>query len=145
MVAPSLSIRLAICLSLNAFLIRFFNGNLVHLALARDLEGLGDLHACQKDDLATPQHERNPVAEFARNFTINQEILQLFLTAHAEGLEAVAVAAVADGGFCCAVPRGLEAGPGAGGRLPGFDPRAHPPDLRDLPRHHLDPPIVPPP
>src|SRR6266851_5736257 len=93
--APSLSIRL----SLNAFLIRFFNGNLVHLALACDLEGLGYLHARQQDDLAPPQHERNPVAEFARNFTINQEILQLFLTAHAEGLETVAVAAVADGEF----------------------------------------------
>src|ERR1700737_4241178 len=107
-VAPSLSIRLAICLSLNAFLILFFNGNLVHLALSRDLEGLGDLHACQQDDLAAPQHERNPVAEFARNFTINQEILQLFLVAHAEGLETVAVSSVADGEFRLCVLRQLE-------------------------------------
>src|SRR5260370_38510463 len=71
-VAPSLSIRLAICFSLNAFLIRFLNDNLVRLALARDLEGFGDLHARQQDDLASPQHERNPAADFARTFTINQ-------------------------------------------------------------------------
>src|SRR5258708_39555179 len=96
-VAPSLSTRLAICLLLNAFLMRFLNGNLVHLALARDLEGLGDLHARQQDDFATPQDERNSIAEFARNFTINQEILQFFLAAQAEGLEAVAVAAVSVG------------------------------------------------
>src|SRR5437773_6051201 len=111
MVAPSLSIRLAICFSLNAFLIRFLNGNLIHLALARDLEGFGDLHARQKDDLATPQHDRNPVAEFARNFTINQEILQLFLAAHAEGLKAVAFAAVADGEFGVFNPEQSEGSP----------------------------------
>src|ERR1700737_174658 len=131
-VAPSLSIRLAICLSLNAFLILFFNRNLVPLALSRDLEGLGDLHACQQDDLAVPQHERNPVAEFARNFTINQEILQLFLVAHAEGLETVAFAAVADDEFRVAARWELELLPVASGRLP-VDPNRFP-NLRNVRR-----------
>src|SRR5712692_6577081 len=116
--APSLAIRFSICFSVNAFLIFFFNGNFVHLSSLAHLEHLGDLHARQEDDLSTPQHERNSVAEFARDFTINQEILQLFLFSHAEGLEAVAVAAVADRELGVAVVGELEPLPVAGGRLP---------------------------
>src|SRR5712692_10393861 len=107
--APSLPIRLAICFSLKAFLIRFLNSNLVELAPLADFEELGDLYAGQQHDLSAPQHERNPVAELARNFTINQEILQLFLARHAERLESVAVAAIADGKFGVAVLGKLEA------------------------------------
>src|SRR5437762_1229886 len=71
---PSLAIRRAICFSLNAFLIRFFNGNLVQLAAAvADFEGLGDLDARQQHDLSSPEQQRNAIAGLARDFTINQE------------------------------------------------------------------------
>src|SRR6266516_4378391 len=70
--APSLSIRLAICFSLKAFLIDFLNGNLVELAAAvGDFEGFRDLHAGHADDFSAPDKERNSVAGFARDFTIN--------------------------------------------------------------------------
>src|SRR5438445_11919897 len=119
--APSLSIRLAICFSLNAFLIFFLNGNLVDLSSLAHLERLGDLHARQEDDLSTPQHERNSVAGLARDFTINQEILQLFRLWHAEGLETVAVAAVADGELGPRILRELESLPVAGCRSADSD------------------------
>src|SRR2546423_5684750 len=96
MSAPSFAIRRAICLSLNAFLTRFFNGNLVQIAAARHFEGLGDLDAGDADDSAAPDEQRNPVARFDGDFTINQEILQLFLLFHAERLELVARPSISD-------------------------------------------------
>src|SRR5437764_12214768 len=65
MSAPSFAIRRAICLSLNAFLTRFFNGNLVQIAAARHFEGLGDLDARDAGAPAAPDAQRNPGARVA--------------------------------------------------------------------------------
>src|SRR5581483_2462325 len=106
--APSFRTRRAICRSLNAFLIRRFNGYLVQLAAARDLDGFRDLHTAHAGDGSMPYEQRKPVADLEGDFTINQEILQLFLPLHAEGLEAIALAAVADGECGVASGRDLD-------------------------------------
>src|SRR5437773_4332223 len=98
MLWPSLAIRLAIAFSLKAFLSFFLNRNLVELAGGSgDFERFRDFNAADPHDRAVPNQQRNAVADLGRNFTINQEILQLFLLGHAEGLKAIAPAAVADG------------------------------------------------
>src|SRR5262249_51152818 len=69
---PSLPMRRAICFSLKAFLTRFFNGHLVQIAAAAgDFEGFRDLHPGHADDFSAPDDERDSVAEFERDFTIN--------------------------------------------------------------------------
>src|SRR5712691_7871445 len=98
MVAPSLAMRLAIAFSLNVFLIFFLNDDLV--AIARriaDPELLRDFDAGHPDDDFVPDEQRNAVAALDVDFTINKEILQLFLVSEAEGLKAIAVAAIAHG------------------------------------------------
>src|SRR5438128_5778000 len=77
MLDPSLSMRLAICFSLNAFLIRLLvNRNLVEIAAAGDFEGFRDLHSGHADNFSAPEEQRNSVAGFNRDCTINQKILQ---------------------------------------------------------------------
>src|SRR5690349_999031 len=87
---PSLAIRFAICFSLNSFLTRFFNENLVLIASAGDLECFRDLHAGDAYDFVLPDEKRNSVAGLDRDFTINQKILQLFLLRHPQRLEPIA-------------------------------------------------------
>src|ERR1700746_2583667 len=94
MVFPSLAMGRAICLSLNSFLTRFFNQNLVLIAAPGDLECLGDLHAGDAYDFVLPDEQRNSVAGLDGDFTINQKILQLFLPIHAERLKPIAWTAI---------------------------------------------------
>src|ERR1044071_10316226 len=100
--APRASTRLAISLALNArliFVARTFQPHLVQIARAGDAEPLGYLDARHPDDRAVPKKERNPIPEISGDFTINQEVFELFVGGEGEGVEAVAVAAVADGEF----------------------------------------------
>src|ERR1043165_7731724 len=97
--APSAATRLAISLALKVrliFFVRTFQPNLVEIARAGDAEPLGDLDARHPGDRAVPEKERNPIPDVGGDFTINQKVFQLFVRGEAEGLEAVAVAAVAD-------------------------------------------------
>src|SRR5688500_13549115 len=48
-------------------------------------EALRDFHAGHPDDLAVPDQEGEAVPDFGRDFTINQEIFELFRTGQAEG------------------------------------------------------------
>src|SRR5437764_9663311 len=105
--APSAATRLAISLAVNArliFVARTFQPNLVKIARAGDAEPLGDLDAADPGDGAVPEKERNPIPDVGGDFTINEEVFQLFVRGEAEGLETVAGAAVADkeGGGCAA-------------------------------------------
>src|ERR1051325_6356497 len=95
MAAPSFATRLAISLALKAFLILLLrNHDLVERGAVRRFELFGDLHARDPDDRTVPDEQRNAIAKLSSNLTINQEVFQCFLTLHAEGLEAVALAAV---------------------------------------------------
>src|SRR5437762_1822549 len=97
--APSAATRLAISLAVNArliFVARTFQPNLVKIARAGDAEPLGYLDAPDPRDGAVPEKEWNPIPDLSRDFTINEEVFQLFVRGEAERLEAVAVAAVAD-------------------------------------------------
>src|SRR4051812_43757825 len=101
--APSAVTRLAISLALNArliFVVRTFQPYLVEIARAGDAEPLGYLDARHPGDRAVPQEEWDPIPEIGSDFTINQKVFQLFVRAEAEGAEAIAVAAVADGEVC---------------------------------------------
>src|SRR5690349_5101876 len=60
------------------------------------LEALRDFHAGHPHDLILPEEQRQAIPDLDRDFTINQEILEFFRLAHAEGLEAIAGTAVAD-------------------------------------------------
>src|SRR5438874_13411039 len=96
-VLPSLPIRLAMSFSLNVFLIFFLNDDLV--AIARriaDAELFRDFDTGYPDDAAVPDEQRNAVAALGVDFTINEEILQLFLLRKAEGLETISFASVPD-------------------------------------------------
>src|ERR1043165_8124570 len=97
--APRAATRLAISLALNArliFVARTFQPYLVQIARAGDAEPLGDLDARHPGDRAVPEKEWNPIPEIGSDFTINQKVFQLFVRGEAEGVKAVAVAAVAD-------------------------------------------------
>src|SRR6266545_5655795 len=108
--APSAATRLTISLAENArliFVARTFQPNLVKIARAGDAEPLGYLDARHPGDRAVPEEEWDAVADVRGDFTINQKVFQLFVRGEAEGVETVAVAAVAD----------EEAGSGAAGQF----------------------------
>src|SRR5918911_3836063 len=102
--APRAATSLPISLALKArliFFVRTFQPNLVEIARARDAEPFGDFDAGDPGDRAVPEEEGNPIADVGGDFTINEEVFQLFVGGGAEGVEAVAVAAVADGECWC--------------------------------------------
>src|ERR1043166_5824431 len=89
--APRAATRLAISLALKArliFVVRTFQPNLVKIARAGDAEPLGDLDAAHPGNGAVPEKERNPIPDAGGDFTINQEVFQLFVRGEAEGVEA---------------------------------------------------------
>src|SRR5438876_4176256 len=95
---PSLSMRRAICFSLNAFLtFLLLNRNLVEIAaVVGDFERFRNFHSGHADNFSAPDEQRNSVAGFNRDFTINQKILQLFLMRHAQWLKSIACSSIAD-------------------------------------------------
>src|ERR1700686_62477 len=95
--AASAATRCSISLALNAFVI-LLNRDLVKIGgLARHFEQLGNFDTGDPGNGALPDDEGGAVPGRCRNFTINQQFLQLFVVRHAEGEETVAVAPVADG------------------------------------------------
>src|SRR5712691_9502780 len=85
----SASIRRAIFLALYVLLI--FLVRILQDHLEAHLESLRNLEAADPNDLIVPDQQRNAVADFGGDFTINQKILQLFVA------EAITGAAVAEG------------------------------------------------
>src|SRR5258706_5165759 len=105
--AASAATRWSISLALNAFVI-LLNGDLVTIGgLVRHFEQLGNFDTGDPGNRSLPDDEWDAIPGRCRNFTINQQILQLFVVRHPERPEPVALAAVADG----------EVGEGAGGEL----------------------------
>src|SRR5688500_4020586 len=99
--APTSRTRFLICSSVKTgvmFCTRALHPHFVeHSRRGRGhLEALRDLDAADPDDLLVPQQQGQTVPDFGGDFTINQEILQLFRTRKSKRLKAVAVAAVAD-------------------------------------------------
>src|SRR5688572_27439704 len=95
------------------------------------LEALRDLHTADPDDFAVPEQQRQSISAVCGDFTINQEILQLFRTRKSKWLKAVAVAAVADDEARRGAGRKLEALPAAAQSLANADRQI---DLRNVDR-----------
>src|SRR5258706_7801790 len=88
----------------------------IHVAVAPGrLEPLGNGNSCNPDDLAVPDHEREPVARFARDLPRDEKALQLRLRGIAEGMEAVARLPTADRERRICALRELNALPVGGG------------------------------
>src|SRR5689334_16483758 len=68
-----------------------------HSAGPAHFETFGDFHAPDPHDLAVPDQKRDSVANAGVDFTINEKVFELFRLGHAQGLEAIAGTAVADG------------------------------------------------
>jgi len=83
-------------LTLRRVVTRKLQPNLVPVTGPGHAKPLGNGYSCNPDDDAVPNDEGDSVSRTGVDFTINEDVFELFLGRKSQRLEAVAVSAVPD-------------------------------------------------